>query len=137
MSLIVRYEGQILLMTKGADSVMIPRTETTSVEKQEMLARMTADLLSFAKQGLRTLVVAQRTMSDAEYKEYDNSIHIIKTSLAKNKEEQLSTLWDNLEQDLTYVGSTAIEDKLQYGVPETLDTLLKAQIKLWILTGDK
>ena len=42
-----------------------------------------------------------------------------------------------LERDLEYVGSSAIEDKLQYGVPETIDMLLNANIKVWVLTGDK
>ena len=41
------------------------------------------------------------------------------------------------EKDLDYIGSSAIEDKLQYGVPETIDMLLNANIKVWVLTGDK
>lgn len=35
------------------------------------------------------------------------------------------------------LGATAIEDRLQAGVPETIATLMKAEIKIWILTGDK
>ena len=42
-----------------------------------------------------------------------------------------------LEQDLVLVGATAIEDKLQDGVPETIANLLRANIKVWVLTGDK
>jgi phospholipid-transporting ATPase len=38
---------------------------------------------------------------------------------------------------MEYAGSTAIEDKLQYGVPETIAKLMEASIKLWVLTGDK
>ena len=38
---------------------------------------------------------------------------------------------------MTYVGSSAIEDKLQYGVPETIAILISANIKVWVLTGDK
>lgn len=41
------------------------------------------------------------------------------------------------EQNLVYAGSTAIEDKLQYGVPETIAMLIQASIKIWVLTGDK
>ena len=55
----------------------------------------------------------------------------------KQKEQQLASLYDSYERDLTYVGSSAIEDKLQYGVPETIDMLIKANIKVWVLTGDK
>lgn len=40
-------------------------------------------------------------------------------------------------QDLLLLGATAIEDRLQTGVPETISTLMKAEIKIWILTGDK
>lgn len=57
--------------------------------------------------------------------------------MSNNKDEQLNELYDSVERDLNYVGSTAIEDKLQFGVPETLQTLLQAHIKLWVLTGDK
>lgn len=40
-------------------------------------------------------------------------------------------------QDLLLLGATAIEDRLQAGVPETISTLIKAEIKIWVLTGDK
>ena len=46
-------------------------------------------------------------------------------------------MYDIMERDLTYVGSTAIEDKLQYGVPESIAKLIEAQIFVWVLTGDK
>lgn len=40
-------------------------------------------------------------------------------------------------KDLLLVGASAIEDKLQDGVPETISMLTKADIKIWVLTGDK
>ena len=49
----------------------------------------------------------------------------------------MANLYDSYERDLDYGGSSAIEDKLQYGVPETIDMLIKANIKVWVLTGDK
>jgi P-type E1-E2 ATPase len=42
-----------------------------------------------------------------------------------------------MEQNLQYVGSSAIEDKLQEGVPETIALMMKAKIRVWVLTGDK
>ena len=42
-----------------------------------------------------------------------------------------------MEQDLELAGATAIEDKLQKGVPEAIDKLRRANIKMWMLTGDK
>lgn len=53
------------------------------------------------------------------------------------------TFCDNLqvaeliEKDLILIGCTAIEDKLQEGVPSCIETLSKAGIKIWVLTGDK
>jgi P-type E1-E2 ATPase len=46
-------------------------------------------------------------------------------------------MYDELEWKLNYVGSSAIEDLLQEKVPETIQILLEASIKLWVLTGDK
>lgn len=42
-----------------------------------------------------------------------------------------------IENDLILVGCTAIEDKLQEGVPACIETLARAGIKIWVLTGDK
>lgn len=44
---------------------------------------------------------------------------------------------DYIEGDLELLGATAVEDKLQVGVPETLLDLQRAGIKIWMLTGDK
>lgn len=35
------------------------------------------------------------------------------------------------------LGATAIEDKLQEGVPDTIHTLQAAGVKVWVLTGDR
>lgn len=58
MSLIVRYEGQVIIMSKGADSILIPRCNFKTEAQQEQLSKIMEDLLTFAKEGLRTLVVA-------------------------------------------------------------------------------
>ena len=42
-----------------------------------------------------------------------------------------------MEKDLSLLGCTAIEDKLQEGVPECIRALADANIRLWVLTGDK
>lgn len=49
----------------------------------------------------------------------------------------LSLLLTHCSLCLKLLGATAIEDKLQDGVPETITTLNKAKIKIWVLTGDK
>ena len=42
-----------------------------------------------------------------------------------------------MERNLYLIGATAVEDKLQDGVPLVLRDLLKAGINIWMLTGDK
>jgi phospholipid-translocating ATPase len=49
----------------------------------------------------------------------------------------LETVSDEIEHDLRLLGATAIEDRLQDGVPETIADLKAAGIKLWVATGDK
>ena len=61
----------------------------------------------------------------------------MRLSFSDNKDARLSELYDELEQELTYLGSTAIEDRLQEEVPETIKYLMDANVKIWVLTGDK
>lgn len=55
----------------------------------------------------------------------------------ENRQEKLDAVYEEIEQGLTLIGATAIEDKLQDGVPETIANLAAANIKIWVLTGDK
>ena len=59
-----------------------------------------------------------------------------KTALA-GREEKLAAVGDLIERDLLLLGCTAIEDKLQAGVPEAIERLANAGIRIWVLTGDK
>ncbi|KAG7381055.1 hypothetical protein PHYPSEUDO_006489 [Phytophthora pseudosyringae] len=54
-----------------------------------------------------------------------------------SKESKTQALVDEIERDLTLIGASAVEDKLQVGVPETISLFQKAGIKIWVLTGDK
>lgn len=58
-------------------------------------------------------------------------------STLDKREEKMSELQDKIEVDLEVVGATAIEDKLQDRVGETIDAMIKAGISVWVLTGDK
>ena len=49
----------------------------------------------------------------------------------------MSQLFEDIESDLNCVGCSAIEDKLQDGVADTIELLMQANIRLWVLTGDK
>lgn len=55
----------------------------------------------------------------------------------ENKDDKLDAIYEEIEKDMTLLGVTAIEDKLQDGVPQTIANLGLAGIKLWVLTGDK
>lgn len=61
----------------------------------------------------------------------------MKTSIDPHKEAKLLDMFDVMERDLNYLGSSAIEDKLQDGVAETIENIMNANIRIWVLTGDK
>lgn len=90
----------------------------------------------FASEGLRTLLYGYRFVEEIEYSQWKNVYHEATTSLV-NRQERIEVAADIIEQGFELAGATAIEDKLQQGVPETIDKLRRANIKVWMLTGDK
>ncbi|KAI5795514.1 hypothetical protein EDC01DRAFT_614606 [Geopyxis carbonaria] len=136
MSAIVRMPdtGKIILFCKGADSIIYSRLRKGA---QQELRRATAEHLEiFAREGLRTLCIAQKELSEQEYKTWSKQYEIAAAAV-QNREEKLEEVSDAIERDLTLLGGTAIEDRLQDGVPDTIALLAEAGIKLWVLTGDK
>ena len=135
MSSIVRMpNGKIILFCKGADSVIYARLKKG---EQKELRKATAEHLElFAREGLRTLCIAQKEIPEDEYwvwkKEHDAAAAAI-----EDREEKLEGVAELIEQDLYLIGGTAIEDRLQDAVPDTIGLLGDAGIKLWVLTGDK
>jgi magnesium-transporting ATPase (P-type) len=53
------------------------------------------------------------------------------------REEKVKDTYEEIEKNLKLLGATAIEDKLQDGVPQCIERLARAGIKIWVLTGDK
>ncbi|CDW89464.1 p-type atpase [Stylonychia lemnae] len=135
MTLIVRNSQtkMITQMTKGADSIMIPRINFGKNEQ----AQVEKDLYKFACEGLRTLVFGSKILSQDDYLEFKKQYDNLKISTDSKKDEKLNILFDEMEYGLNYLGSSAIEDKLQEGVADTIDTLINANIRVWVLTGDK
>ncbi|OOQ82000.1 Phospholipid-transporting ATPase DNF1 [Penicillium brasilianum] len=135
MSAIIRMpDGTIRLFCKGADSIIYSRLARG---KQQELRRQTAEHLEeFAKEGLRTLCVADRLLSEEEYQTW-NREHDIAAASITEREEKMEEVASKIEQELMLIGGTAIEDRLQDGVPDTIQLLADAGIKLWVLTGDK
>lgn len=135
MSAIVRMpDGTIRLFCKGADSVIYQRLARG---KQQELRKATASHLeAFAREGLRTLCVAERVLSEEEYRVWSKS-HDLAAQALTDRDQKLEEVANAIEQELMLLGGTAIEDRLQDGVPDTISLLANAGIKLWVLTGDK
>ena len=93
-------------------------------------------LEEFATEGLRTLLYGWRDMSEKEYVEWQAEYTKANSSLV-DRQTKIEEAAEKIEHHLELSGATAIEDKLQKGVPETIDKLRRANIKLWMLTGDK
>lgn len=132
MSVIVRTpEDEILVICKGADSIIEKRLRPG----QTMLEKTKGFLDDFAQTGLRTLLIASKKISHAEYQEFSNEYMKAATSI--NKEREVNRVSDKLEVDFELIGSTAIEDKLQEDVGQTIFDIREAGIQVWVLTGDK
>ncbi|XP_039607307.1 probable phospholipid-transporting ATPase IA isoform X4 [Polypterus senegalus] len=133
MSVIVRTpSGGIRLYCKGADTVIYERLADSSRYKEITLKH----LEQFATEGLRTLCFAVVDISETAYQEW-LEIYLRASTAMQNRTLKLEESYDLIEKNLQLLGATAIEDKLQDKVPETIETLMKADIKIWILTGDK
>jgi phospholipid-transporting ATPase len=133
MSVIVRTpDKRILLFCKGADSVIYARLRADEATG----AATSAHLERFAAIGLRTLCIGRAQLDDARYAEWNKSFHAASIALV-DRDGKLDAAAEDIEKNLTLVGATAIEDKLQIGVPDTIALLARAGINIWVLTGDK
>ncbi|VEU21703.1 DEKNAAC102220 [Brettanomyces naardenensis] len=90
----------------------------------------------FSSDGLRTLLYAYRPIEEDAFQEWEKEYSAAKTAV-KNRSDKVEKTGGKLENGLLLLGCTAIEDKLQDGVPETIEKLRRAGMKMWMLTGDK
>uniref|UniRef100_A0A672U9I2 Phospholipid-transporting ATPase n=1 Tax=Strigops habroptila TaxID=2489341 RepID=A0A672U9I2_STRHB len=95
-----------------------------------------SSLQRFAEETLRTLCLASKEVSEVEYSDWSRR-HREASILLQGRAQELDKLYEEMEQNLQLLGATAIEDKLQDGVPETIQLLKLGNIKVWVLTGDK
>lgn len=135
MSVVARTpDGSIRLYCKGSDTkVMAKIREGTD---KNLLTKTDNDLHTFAREGLRTLVLASKVIPEDEYNEWDNRYQEA-SCLFEGRDDALNELGLEIERDLELIGVTAIEDKLQEGVPAAIETLLDAGMRVWMITGDK
>lgn len=133
MSVIIRKNGKIKLYCKGADSVIFERLNPDSAE---IKLKTVEHLNKFAGEGLRTLCLGVKELDESVYEKWKVKYFEATTSL-ENRESKVNLVMEEIEKNLTLIGASAIEDKLQDGVPYTIANLALAEIKLWVLTGDK
>ncbi|KAI8037415.1 hypothetical protein M5D96_009551 [Drosophila gunungcola] len=134
MSLIVRTpDNKIKLFCKGADTVIYERLAPQGQNFRDQTLR---HLEEFASDGLRTLCLAVADIRPDVYQEWRQTFHKASVAL-QNRESKLEDAANLIENNLRLLGATAIEDRLQDGVPETIAALLDAGIYIWVLTGDK
>lgn len=141
MSVIIRHPitREIIVYCKGADSTILTLlAPTDDPVMKNMITRTQQHLNSYAKQGLRVLVMAKRTLSEQFYANWVRSKSEIEMiGDHREREKRTRELYKSIEDSLILLGATGIEDRLQEGVPETIAALLSAGIVLWVLTGDK
>ncbi|KAF7322236.1 Phospholipid-transporting ATPase [Mycena chlorophos] len=124
--------GRLLLLSKGADNVIFERLKAGVAE--ELKEQTEEHLDEFASNGLRALTLAYKVLQEDEYDAWNQRYPDAMVTL---DEQILENVPDEIEHDLRLLGATAIEDKLQDGVPETIADLKRAGIKVWVATGDK
>ncbi|KAI8919781.1 hypothetical protein BC831DRAFT_479981 [Entophlyctis helioformis] len=133
MSIVVRDPyGQVKLFIKGADTVIFDRLGPNN----PFLDATNVHLEEYANEGLRTLCIAYRDIPEEEYRAWVKVYEKAATTI-NNRQDALDAAAEMIERDLVLLGATAIEDKLQDGVPDTIHTLMEAGIKVWVLTGDR
>ncbi|VFQ61645.1 unnamed protein product [Cuscuta campestris] len=137
MSVVIRFpNNSVKVLVKGADTSMFSILKNNN-EGDDSISNATQNhLKEYSSEGLRTLVVAARDLTDEELEEWQCLYEDASTSLT-DRSAKLRKTAALIECNLCLLGATAIEDKLQEGVPEAIESLRQAGIKVWVLTGDK
>lgn len=121
--------GELVFFQKGADTVMAP-----IVVANDWLSEETANM---AREGLRTLVVGRKKLSQQQYDGFAQAFHEASLSLHDRDKNMANVVKSHLEHDLELLGVTGVEDRLQKDVKPSLELLRNAGVKIWMLTGDK
>lgn len=161
MSVVVRFpDGKIKMYMKGADNKVMKRLNADpNVNPPGLVKKTKKHLTKFSVEGLRVLVVAEKDIPQEEYEEWAERYRKASNTIGNRKQviaqfhwytgsrccgaddyaaiQAMENLAEELEANMRLLGATAIEDKLQEGVPETISKLRRAGMKVWILTGDK
>ncbi|MBA0672804.1 hypothetical protein Goklo_025164 [Gossypium klotzschianum] len=135
MSVILGFpDRSVKVFVKGADTSIFSVIDRSMDMK--VIRTTEAHLHSYSSLGLRTLVVGMRELSTSEFKQWHSTFEAASTALM-GRASLLRKVANNIENNLHILGASGIEDKLQQGVPEAIESLRTAGIKVWVLTGDK
>lgn len=118
--------GRVLLLCKGADSSMFAVAAAENAGIDDMRRKLDG----FAREGLRTLVFGFRVFSEEQWQAWYSTYYQPASVALQNRDELLTRASHEAEKELVIVGASAIEDKLQLGVPETIATLANAGSRL-------
>ncbi|GAA5829685.1 hypothetical protein JCM5353_005198 [Sporobolomyces roseus] len=131
MGIVIRDKqtGEITFYQKGADVVM-----AKIVAYNDWLEEECGNM---AREGLRTLVMARKRLSEDTWNGFEEAYREARVSLGDRNIASAKVIADYLEKDLELLGVTGVEDKLQDDVKSTIELLRNAGIKIWMLTGDK
>ncbi|XP_074634074.1 phospholipid-transporting ATPase IF-like isoform X2 [Acropora palmata] len=131
MSVIVKSpRAEYMLLVKGAETSIFDRLASGPGEVT------LGHINEYAEKGLRTLAVARRLLREEDFVLIDRKLTEARQAIL-DREEKLARVYEEVERELHVIGATAVEDRLQDGVPETIEALREAGIKVWVLTGDK
>jgi phospholipid-translocating ATPase len=138
MSVILRRPApwnDIVLYCKGADNV-IGKLLDKHGQDDDIIEKTFDDVNAFSENGLRTLLLSYRILDKEEYEKWRIEMDEASTA-SESRANKVAKAQDKIEVNLKLLGATGIEDKLQEGVPQCIEDLRKAGIKIWVLTGDK
>ncbi|XP_043268867.1 probable phospholipid-transporting ATPase IIB isoform X3 [Venturia canescens] len=130
MGIIVKEEtsSEIVFYLKGADIVM-----SGIVQYNDWLDEECGNM---AREGLRTLVVAKKSLTEEQYLDFETRYNAARMSVS-DRPSRVAAVVESLEREMELLCVTGVEDRLQDRVRPTLELLRNAGIKIWMLTGDK
>ncbi|XP_058107668.1 phospholipid-transporting ATPase 1 [Magnolia sinica] len=135
MSVIVGCPDKtVKVFVKGADSSMFGVIDRSL--NSDIIRGTEGHLHAYSSMGLRTLVVGMRELSTSEFEQWQSAYEKANSALM-GRAGLLRAVAVGVERNLSILGASGIEDKLQQGVPEAIESLRQAGIKVWVLTGDK
>ncbi|CAD8161156.1 unnamed protein product [Paramecium pentaurelia] len=129
MSIVLRFQEKLYIFCKGADSVIVSRTQSSTNYQDNILSSSQ----TFANQGLRVLLFSYKELDESEFAEW---LEIYEKTMIQQDEQMLDKLQNQLETNLILSGASGVEDILSEHVQETIVELQYANIQIWMITGD-